>query len=234
MMSNPNDERGSPRSKRRVTAGSADGGNMEFNFEKGPPTMHESRISPKPETEPFSRKVEPSASPADEAAHLHDDRSFRPKNAGPGTGPKPVNNPIFSQAQQNIQRQAREQRAVGQILSGAALVFIGLILLVGGLAGYGGWLLYNQIVDQTVHVVHLDAKFSQDVFDLKRGLQATATTVDNLTNQTRAQKEQIGWLQNQLEDVRNQIKKDRAALETRIKRLENRVYDLERIEAERR
>lgn len=145
-----------------------------------------------------------------------------------------MSNPTFSQFQKNIQRQSHEQRAVGSLLSGMAIALMTIIVLVAILAAYGGWVLSRQIQQQSVTITEIDSKFTRDLKVLRKSLEDTVTVVDTLTAQNDAQKQKIEWLQNQLVDIRAQQKKDYAKAMASIQKLENRVYDLERIEAQRR
>ncbi len=141
-----------------------------------------------------------------------------------------MSNPIFSQYQQNVQRQSREQRAVGSLLSGLAIVLISSVVLVGGLAAYGGWVLSQQIHKQSVTLSQLESRLTENIRKLQDGLKETVTVVENLGAQTQAQKQQIGWLQNQAEEIRAQSKKDRANLQ----KLERKLNDTDKTEALRR
>lgn len=144
--------------------------------------------------------------------------------------------PTFSQFQQNVQRQTREQRAVGSILSGIGAALLGGIVLVALLAGIGGWVLYGQIRDQSVTVQQLDAKLTADVRDLRNetrtSLRETANIVEKLAQQNQAQfqaqKQQIASLQTQMDELRNQTRKDRASNQAAIQNLQRRVFELER------
>ncbi|MBI4025916.1 MAG: hypothetical protein HY360_13100 [Verrucomicrobia bacterium] len=149
-----------------------------------------------------------------------------------------MSNPPFSQFQQNVLRQSREQKAVGSLLSGMAIALISSIVLVAILAAYGGWVLSRQIQQQSVTVQQLDAKLTTDIRkvrnDLKETVEAMNQAVNRLNAQQQAQKQQIVWLQTQLEELRVQTRKDRATDQLRYQRLENRVYDLERNQAQTR
>lgn len=151
-------------------------------------------------------------------------------STNPQTNLTTMSNPMFSQYQQNVQRQSREQRAVGSLLSGLAIVLISSVVLVGGLAAYGGWVLSQQIHKQSVTLSQLESRLTEDIRKLQDGLKETVTVVENLGAQTQAQKQQIGWLQNQAEEIRAQSKKDRANLQ----KLERKLNDTDKTEALRR
>ena len=139
-----------------------------------------------------------------------------------------MTNTAFSQYQQNIQRQSREQKAVGSMLSGVAVVLIALIALVGVLASVGGYFLYKAIQDQSVTVNQLQGKIDTENLKLHTAIQESDVAVENLTAQVNSQKEQISALQRQLDDFRSQFKKQRLADQARQQKLEIRLYELER------
>lgn len=134
----------------------------------------------------------------------------------------------FSQYQQNIQRQSKEQRAVGGLLSGVAIILVGSILLVAIMAAFGGWFLYKEIQNQSLTVSQLQSQINGDIQGLRGNLKDIEGQLDRLATQSAAQKQQITWLQGQLDAARAQSKKDTATLLARIQKIENRTYDLER------
>jgi len=224
--------------------------NLEFNFGSQPSSspMNEGKTSSKQDTENLTRKVEPSNISSEGSAQRtgfrpksytdpndqNDDRTHRQKGADSPTPARSMTNPTFSQFQQNIQRQSREQKVVGSFLSGVAITLISLIVLVAGLAAYGGWILNQQIQDHAKTLGQLEGKFTIEIRTLRANLKDTESRLlDAFNAQFQAQKQQVGWLQNQLEEVRKQARSDRAATDAKLKKLENRLYDQERLEAER-
>jgi hypothetical protein len=134
----------------------------------------------------------------------------------------------FSQFQQNVQRQSREQKAVGSLLSGVAITLIGGILLVAILAGFGGWILWSQIHKQSVTVAQLESRLSADIQETRKNLEETSSKLETVTVQTQAQKQQIVWLQSQIEELRAQRNKDRAISQTALQKLDVRLLEVER------
>jgi hypothetical protein len=63
---------------------------------------------------------------------------------------------------------------------------------------------------------------------LHSGLKETATGLDTLNSQTQAQKQQVQSILSQLEAIRAQSNRDRAALDARFKKLDIRLLDVER------
>ncbi len=250
MTSDPNDKLHFSRMGRRKSSNPSEEGNLEFNFGSQPSSspMNESKTSSKQDTENLTRKVEPSNISSEGSAQRtsfrpksytdpndqNDDRTHRQKGADSPTPARSMTNPTFSQFQQNIQRQSREQKVVGSFLSGVAITLASLILLVAGLAGYGVYILSQQIQDQSATVRDLDRKTTASFRRLQSDLGETRSVLDDVNTQTHAQKQEIGWLKSQLEEVRKQARSDRVATDAKLKRLGDRVYDLERLEAERR
>lgn len=68
--------------------------------------------------------------------------------------PNTIHRPI--DGKRNIERQTREQRTVNQVLSGITLTIICGIVLVGALAGTGGYVLFKQINQQSVTISDLE------------------------------------------------------------------------------
>lgn len=204
--------------------------NLEFNFDSKPNSFSNSpsqtylnkthqKISKSLES---NIKIEPSNQAMKESLEI-DKPQLR--NSNPQNHSKTMTNPSFSQYQQNVHRQSREQKAVGSILSGVAITLISLIVLVAFLAGLGGWVLWRQIQNQSVTVAQLDTKFIQENRSLRSDLKQNA---DTFNTQIQAQKQLLTGLQSQIEEIRGQNRKDRAAEQSKFQKLENRIYDLER------
>ncbi len=148
--------------------------------------------------------------------------------------PIPMSNPPFSQYQQNVQRQSREQKAVGSILSGVAITLIASIVLVAFLAGYGGWTLSMQIKEQSVTINGLQSKTDGMFRNLNEDLKAIEKTNDELNSANQAQRQRLATLQSQFEQIQVQYRKDRATDQFKLQKLESRLFDLERREAQGR
>ncbi len=205
--------------------------NLEFNFDTPAEDSHPSKSMA--HEEPILQPLTPSPlttqtiSPSQNQQEQKETVSF-PKSPNPQTYSKPMANPSFSQYQQNVLRQSREQKAVGSLLSGVAIVLVIMILLVAGLAGYGTWFLWKQIQQQSVSVDQIDSKFTAEVQNLKTSLKETVAVVDELTSLIQTQKQQIASLQSQLEENKKQMARDRSTTQAQLKKLENRMYDAER------
>ena len=224
-------------------------GNLEFDFVKKPTSVENglgssptSQSSEKPmstlpsDVEASKRKStlhpSPPISPAG-GSTTHSEPQNKPTPAAQSQNTsKNMSNPSFSQLQQNIQRQSREQKAVGSLLSGVAIALLGGILLIAALAGFGGYILWNQIQDQKVTVGQLNDQFTSDIQIIESSLKATNDKLEAIAAQNqdlfKLHKQQITSLQNQLEEVRNQLRRDRAAEQARLKKIESRLFELER------
>jgi hypothetical protein len=202
--------------------------NLEFNFDS---TARASTIE-EPKEKPVQKNPSMSTTFEDSKSRLKNlqrENSDSASSSTAKTQSQPtMSNPTFSQFQQNVQRQSREQKAVGSLLSGVAAVLIGSIILVGVLALFGGWALHKQIKQQSTTVGQLDKRISGDIQTLTLNLQEANVQIQTLLTQTQAQKQQIGWLQGQIEDARNQQKKTAGAQQAKLQNLENRLKELER------
>ncbi|MCC7519194.1 MAG: hypothetical protein IT578_08425 [Verrucomicrobiae bacterium] len=134
----------------------------------------------------------------------------------------------FSQYQENVKRQSREQKLFGTFLNFFGYVLLAAILLVAGLAAYGGYTLSRQIQQQSLTISEMETRFNAQVASLSDALKQARDATDALEGVTQAQKQQITWLSAQLTEVRAQSKKDRDALQSRLQRVESRLFDIER------
>jgi len=83
----------------------------------------------------------------------------------------------------NVERQSREQKSVGNILSYVVYGLIGFFVIGALLAGYGTNVIFQRLRDQSATVSDLDARYAAANKDLTAKL---AATQDNL-NQAQAQ-----------------------------------------------
>ena len=78
----------------------------------------------------------------------------------------------------NIERQSREQKSVGSLLSYVVYGLIAFFVLGAALAGYGGYVLSQRIHDQGLTVSDIDSRYAAANKDLNAKL---ATTQDTLS-----------------------------------------------------
>lgn len=72
----------------------------------------------------------------------------------------------------NIERQAREQRTINQVLSGITLTIILGIVFVGALASTGGYILWRQIQDQSTTIADLESRTKMRIAEMELDLNA--------------------------------------------------------------
>ena len=61
-----------------------------------------------------------------------------------------------------MERQTREQKSVGNILTYAVWVLVGFFVIGAGLAGYGADIIFAKLHDQSVTVSELDQRYSAE------------------------------------------------------------------------
>jgi hypothetical protein len=79
----------------------------------------------------------------------------------------------------NVERQSREQKSVGSLLSYVVYGLIGFFVVGAGLAGYGAYVLSERISDQSVTVDDINQRYATATKVLNTKL---ATTQDTLTS----------------------------------------------------
>jgi hypothetical protein len=202
--------------------------NLEFNFD----SAARSSTVDEPKAKPIQKNPSMSTTFEDSKSRLKNLQRENSDSASSSTAKTQsqsnMSNPVFSQYQQNVQRQSREQKAVGSLLSGVAAVLIGSIILVGILALFGGWALHKQIKQQSTTVDQLNKRLSAEIQTANINLQEANVQIQTLLTQTQAQKQQLGWLQGQIEDAKNQQKKTSASQQAKLQNLENRLKEIEK------
>lgn len=169
-----------------------------------------SRPAPEPETPRSSRPTARKTTPPQEPSRMNP------------TAPTPIN------ARASIERQAREQKAVSTLLSGAALGLLGIILTLSALAAFGGYVLWHQIQKQGVTLQLVET-------NLRAELQRAQDELAANDNMLKTEIEKSNLLQTRL---RSQTEEHRALIRTqdqtiatlqaRNRQLEARVAELER------
>jgi hypothetical protein len=145
----------------------------------------------------------------------------------------PTIQPTISDFRRNTDRQRREQKAASTLLSGVAYAFLGGLLLLAVLAGFGGYVLWKQIQNQSVTVAQLNAKVDQQDIQLSQRIeqlqQEIKTEAEAQAAVEQQQQEKIGKLMalqekaaSALRDEKDARAKDIALLIKRIQKLENR------------
>jgi uncharacterized coiled-coil protein SlyX len=133
-----------------------------------------------------------------------------------------------------VERQSREQKSVGNILSYIVYGFIALFVIVVGLAGYGADIIFKQLHEQSATVSDLDARYAAANKDLTTKLAATNDTLAEAQTQIARQQELIMKQQEDLNrligettDNTNALKAEKQARAQETANLRARVRELE-------
>jgi hypothetical protein len=134
----------------------------------------------------------------------------------------------------NVDRQAREQKSVGNILAYIVYTLIGLFVIGASLAGYGLDVLSKQIAQQSVTVSDLDARITAENKDLNAKL---LTTQDSLTQALAQigreqdliskQQDAINKLMNANNDLTSALEQERDTRSDQITSIRARLRNLE-------
>ncbi len=134
--------------------------------------------------------------------------------------------PSMSDFRRNAERQSKEQKATGNILSGIAYALLAVILMVASLSAFGGYVMWRQIQSQATTVAQLSDKLNNEVAVLR---EESAIAKKNADDNFRRQQEILNKTTASLEQQRasffaEQKRKDREiqALQGRLNRIENR------------
>jgi hypothetical protein len=148
-------------------------------------------------------------------------------NTMPTLSPSP--NPTISDFRKNADRQRREQRSVTTLVSGVAYALIGGIILVAGLAGFGGYVLWKQIQDQAVTVAQVNAKLDGEVALIKGDLEHLKKFATDQAAFDIEVKEKLGKIAASTDRIAAGVREERearareiSALQKRVTRVENR------------
>jgi hypothetical protein len=106
----------------------------------------------------------------------------------PSASPSPAVRPAtVVDYRTNIDRQAREQKSVGGILSIIVYVLIGFFVVGAGLAGYGTYALSKQIKAQSLTIDELDKHYASETLSLAAQIKTNADAFAQFQTQTQAQ-----------------------------------------------
>ena len=129
-----------------------------------------------------------------------------------------ASNPTISDFRRNAQRQAREQQSVGNFLSFVIYGLVGIVILSAVLASYGGYIIYQQVQDQSATVAQLDSRLGQETKVLKsdlakaqEDLQAAQQSLQKQQALTTRQQDQITRLNARVNELGSTIKSEQAA-----------------------
>jgi hypothetical protein len=193
-----------------------------------PATLYYSS-SPRKEGTPTPMKTVPTASPAS-ASSSTASATARPTVAASSSA-RPAGGIDY---RANVERQSREQKSVGNLLSYIVYGFIALFVLVVGLAGYGADVIFKQLHDESATVSDLDARYAAANKDLNAKLVTTQDTLGQAQAQIARQQELIMKQQEDLNkliaattDTTTALKQEKQARAQEAASLRARVRDLE-------
>ena len=134
----------------------------------------------------------------------------------------------------NMERQAREQKSIGNLLAIVVYVLIGFFVLGSSLAGYGIYALSKQIKKQSLTIDEVDKRYAAENQKLDARLQATLDTLTQAQAQIGRQQalilqeqEAINKLAAANEATASALRQERAARADEESTLRARIRDLE-------
>jgi len=136
-----------------------------------PATLYYSTGQRKDKEEPSSMKTTPTASPTPSSTTPAS--SIRPAATASSTRPATV-----VDYRTNVDRQAREQKSIGGVLSIIVYVLIFFFVLAASLSGYGIYAISKQLHQQSLTIDDLDKRYAAQHEALAAQLN---TTIDTLT-----------------------------------------------------
>jgi hypothetical protein len=198
-----------------------------------PATLYYSSPTRKAET-PSPMKTIPTASPVSSSSAASTSSASAPRATGAAastTTARPSPNVDY---RANVERQSREQKSVGNILSYAVWVLVAFFLISAGLAGYGAHVIFKQLGDQSVTVSDLDKKYADANKDLTAKLSATQDSLNQAQSQIGRQQDVIVKQQEEFNQLITSttatdtaLKQERAARAQEAANLRARVKELE-------
>lgn len=156
---------------------------LEFDFALDPVPAR--APSPSPETKKVVNQVKPldlPAAPRMESAPKKESGPDPVRASASFSNPRTESTPIKENipmtpskpspvnVRSSIERQSREQRAVGTMLNGVAIAFICGIVLVASLASLGGYVLFKQIRNQSATIALLESNTRERIDNLQSEL----------------------------------------------------------------
>jgi hypothetical protein len=136
--------------------------------------------------------------------------------------------PTVSDYRKNVERQTREQKSFDSVLATVGYSLLAAIVLVAGLAGYGGYVIWQQVQNQASTVRQLDAKYQQETALLRESLVNKQTDIDKLNDLVKRQQESSNRLKAMMDETTAALRAERAQraretadLQQRLRRLSN-------------
>jgi hypothetical protein len=195
-----------------------------------PATLYYSSSTRKEEPTPTPMKTAPAAStpsPSSSASATMPTSIARSATASP----RPATSVDY---RANVDRQSREQKSVGSLLSYVVYGLIAFFVISAILAGYGADVIFKQLHDQSMTVSDLDARYAEANKDLTAKLATTQDTLTQAQAQIGRQQDLIVKQQEELNkliaatnDNESAIKLEKSSRAQETVNLRARVRDLE-------
>ena len=194
--------------------------NLEFDFITGSPIK--SVITKKTNVPATAAKpASATATPAVQNIPVRDTAPFNPQEqTTPNqkrTEPMSFSEPTPIRTARSIERQIKEQNTVNNVLNGIAVAVICGIVLVAGLAGTGGYVLWKQIQNQSASISLLEENTKDRMADLQKDLSSRQTELSKNLEQTN---QRLMTLTAQFESYRTDSQQSLAELKSNNRALE--------------
>jgi hypothetical protein len=105
----------------------------------------------------------------------------------------------------NVERQSREQKSVGSLLSYFVYGLIAVFLLGAGLATYGAVIIFDKLHDQSTSLADLDARYAAKVDGLNKQIASTQDTLTQAQAQIGRQQDLLGKQEEEINQLRTAI-----------------------------
>jgi hypothetical protein len=213
-----------PEAKAKIGAASASGASSTTGSAPASATV-------RPTTAEKSSSVYFSRGDSDRSATTH--TSTQSSTAAPvyptPTHPKsmPVQTPAISEFRKNVERQTREQKAVGDVMSWVGYSLLGGLIIVALMAGFGGYTLYHMIQDQSVTVAQFEAKYESETAALRQNIKDLQQELTQTRSLTSRQQEQITRLSSRADEAAAIIKTQKQIIDRDMTELKGRVRRIE-------
>jgi len=130
-----------------------------------------------------------------------------------------LNQPSVSDFRKNAERQAKEQHAVGNVLSWVGYTLVGGFVLFVALAAFGGYTLKQMIDSQSVSIAQLDAKYNDQLTKHQADLEQLRADAAKLSDQLAATANLMAKQQEQLKRTAASADDSSAILKARTREL---------------
>jgi len=120
----------------------------------------------------------------------------------------------------NAERQKKEQQSFGNVLATVTYSILVAFILVTGLAGYGGYILFKKVELQRMTLAELDRRYEAEVVGLKEDLARSHAETAKLGDVVTAQQEQIARLRAAIDKVNAEQFRNYSALKAQVDQLE--------------